>query len=44
MKKQIPSINLTKLTEELADYEFAEDVNVARLIEFIRSSERGVIR
>ena len=36
--------NLAKLTEELAESEWATDVNVARMIEFIRSSERGVIR
>jgi len=36
--------NLAKLTEELADSELATDSHVARLIEFIRSSERGVIR
>jgi len=36
--------NLAELTEELAASEFAEDKNVARLIEFIRGSERGVIR
>ena len=37
-------VNLAQLTEELAESELAEDVNVARLIDFIRSSERGVIR
>jgi len=36
--------NLAELTEELAETEFAKDAKVARLIEFIRSSERGVIR
>jgi UDP-N-acetylglucosamine acyltransferase len=36
--------NLAELTEELAGSEFAEDIHVARLIEFVRSSERGVIR
>ena len=36
--------NLAELTEELAGSELAEDPHVARLIEFIRSSERGVIR
>jgi UDP-N-acetylglucosamine acyltransferase len=36
--------NLAELTEELAESKVAEDVNVARLIEFIRNSERGVIR
>jgi len=36
--------NLAELTEELAASEYAEDKNVARLIEFIRSSERGVVR
>ncbi|MGB2401775.1 MAG: acyl-ACP--UDP-N-acetylglucosamine O-acyltransferase [Akkermansiaceae bacterium] len=37
-------VNLAQLTEELADSDLAEDVNVTRLIEFIRSSNRGVIR
>lgn len=37
-------VNLAQLTEELAGSELAEDVNVARLIDFIRTSERGVIR
>ena len=36
--------NLTQLTDELAQSEIAGDFNVARLIEFIHSSERGVIR
>jgi len=36
--------NMAKLTEELAESELASDVHVARLIEFIQSSERGVIR
>lgn len=36
--------NLAKLTEELAASEVATDANVARLIDFIQSSERGVIR
>ena len=37
-------VNLAQLTEELAGSELTEDVNVARLIDFIRSSDRGVIR
>ncbi len=36
--------NFAELTDELAESEYAEDKNVARLIEFIRNSERGVIR
>ncbi|MCP5536845.1 MAG: acyl-ACP--UDP-N-acetylglucosamine O-acyltransferase [Akkermansiaceae bacterium] len=36
--------NLSELTEELAGSEFASDANVARMITFIRTSERGVIR
>lgn len=36
--------NLAKLTDDLAESELANDVNVSRLVEFIRSSERGVIR
>ena len=36
--------NLAERTDQLAASELAEDVHVARLIEFIRGSERGVIR
>ena len=36
--------NLAQLTDELAQSEIAGDFNVARLIEFIHGSERGVIR
>lgn len=36
--------NLTELTDDLAGSEFAQDPHVARLVEFIRGSERGVIR
>lgn len=36
--------NLAQLTDELAQTEFAQDLNVARLIDFIHSSERGIIR
>ena len=37
-------VNLAQLTEELAESDLVDDVNVARLIDFIRTSERGVIR
>lgn len=37
-------INLTQVNEDLAASELARDKHVARLIEFIRGSERGVIR
>ncbi|MBT8036631.1 MAG: acyl-ACP--UDP-N-acetylglucosamine O-acyltransferase [Verrucomicrobiae bacterium] len=36
--------NMAELTEELATSEHAEDVHVARLIDFISTSERGVVR
>ena len=36
--------NLADMTNELAESELGKDKNVARLIEFIRASERGVTR
>lgn len=36
--------NLTETANELAESELGKDKNVARLIEFIKSSERGVTR
>ncbi|MBT8043745.1 MAG: acyl-ACP--UDP-N-acetylglucosamine O-acyltransferase [Verrucomicrobiae bacterium] len=36
--------NLAERTEQLAQSEHARDASVARLIEFVRSSERGLIR
>lgn len=36
--------NLSTLTDEFAKLDVAEDSSVARLVDFIRTSERGVIR
>jgi UDP-N-acetylglucosamine acyltransferase len=36
--------NLTLILDEFAEHEVASDASVAKLIEFIRSSERGIIR
>lgn len=36
--------NLTEVTNELAESELGKDENVAHLIEFIRTSERGITR
>lgn len=36
--------NLTELTDDLAESDLSQDPQVARLVEFIRGSERGVIR